>query len=542
MTAAPNPLPIDLARERDFELAGLRVRPAAREVEGAAGTETLEPRVMQVLVALAQQQGEVLSREELIARCWAGRAVSDDAVQRCVARLRRLAQTHGGFAVDTISRVGYRLTLLAAPMPAPAPDRSAGSGAVAKRWRIAAAAVAALAVAAAAAWTALGTSDRRAEQDRTAAQITALTQSDQYGEAFQLALPLVKDGRLERDAALREAWRQIVLPMRPLVAEAGATVYFKGYSDSEGPWIEAGVTPIEHPVDAPRGTLRIKVTKPGFRTGYFAVANPGPSVVSEPADPFLNRNNIETIPLPLVAAGSAPDDMVLVPRTDVPVFVYGWSTSRAGSFRQEIPAFLIARSEVTNQQFKEFIDASGYDNPVYWEGFAFEDGGRALSWEEARAKFVDSTGRPGPAEWQLSAYPAGRDSYPVGGISWYEAAAYARFRGQTLPTIHHWARAAFGPLDPRFNVAPMVAVASQFSASGPVPADREIGLGPWGTFNMAGNVREWALNLTDTASRWRSGAVGRITCSRIGARTARRRWTDRPSTVCGSCRTPPTPH
>src|SRR6185436_8825141 len=72
------------------------------------------------------------------------------------------------------------------------------------------------------------------------------------------------------------------------------------------------------------------------------------------------------------------------------------------------------------------------------------------------------------------------------------------FRGQTLPTIHHWARAAFGPLDPRFNVAPMIAVASRFSASGPVPADSEMGLGPWGTFNMAGNVREWASNLTDT--------------------------------------------
>src|SRR5882672_3692163 len=104
MTAAANPLPVDLARERDFAVGGLRVRPAAREVEGATGTETLEPRVMQVLVALSQQQGEVLSRDELIARCWAGRVVSDDAVQRCIARLRRLAQAHGGFAVDTIPR------------------------------------------------------------------------------------------------------------------------------------------------------------------------------------------------------------------------------------------------------------------------------------------------------------------------------------------------------------------------------------------------------------------------------------------------------
>jgi eukaryotic-like serine/threonine-protein kinase len=57
--------------------------------------------------------------------------------------------------------------------------------------------------------------------------------------------------------------------------------------------------------------------------------------------------------------------------------------------------------------------------------------------------FVDRTGRPGPSTWELSNYPEGRDDYPVSGISWYEAAAYARFRGKTLPTIYHWARAAF---------------------------------------------------------------------------------------------------
>jgi DNA-binding winged helix-turn-helix (wHTH) protein/dienelactone hydrolase len=496
MSAAGSPTAIDLAREGGFEVGGLRVRPATREVEGTAGTETLEPRVMQVLVALAQRQGEVLSRDELIARCWAGRVVSDDAVHRCIARLRRLAQTHGGFAVETIPRVGYRVTTLPAPA-ALASASTAQTRRAAARLKISAAAVAALAVAAAAAWVTLPTEPPPATRDGAISKIVELTQSDQYGEAFQLALPLVKNGALEHDAALAIAWQQIALPMRPLVAEDGATVYFKGYSDIDGPWIEAGVTPIERPVDAPRGTLRIKIEKPGFRTAYFAVANPGPSVVSEPPDEFITRNRIAEIPLPLVREGGGPDDMVLVPRTNIPVFVPGWSTSRAGSFREDIPAFFIARNEVTNQQFKEFVDAGGYDNAVYWQGFEFLDGDRTLSWEEARARFVDSTGRPGPAEWQLSTYPAGRDASPVGGISWYEAAAYARFRGQTLPTIHHWARAAFGPLDPRFNVAPMVAVASRYSATGPAAADSELGLGPWGTFHTAGNVREWAWNFTD---------------------------------------------
>ena len=363
----------------------------------------------------------------------------------------------------------------------------------------------ALAVIAIVGWTWRSAGIDRAEQEQTLAEVLTLAQSDQYAQAFRLALPLVKAGRLEHDDALREVWQEIALPMQPLIAEDGATVYLKGYADANGDWLEAGVTPFVEPIDAPRGTLRLKVTKPGFRAAYFAVANPGPSVVNESADAFLSRRG-PGVPLPLVPLGSVPDDMVVVPRTDVPVWIPGWATDRQGSFRREIPQFLIARSEVTNRQFKEFVDAGGYDNTAYWDGLTFVENGQPLSWEEARARFIDSTHRPGPAEWQLSTYPAGQESYPVGGISWYEAMAYARFRGQTLPTIHHWARAAFAPFDPRFNVAPAVAMSSRFSAAGPVPADAEVGLGPWGTFNTAGNVREWLWNFAADSALAPGGA------------------------------------
>ena len=58
------------------------------------------------------------------------------------------------------------------------------------------------------------------------------------------------------------------------------------------------------------------------------------------------------------------------------------------------------------------------------------------------AHFRDATGRPGPATWDLGSYPDGQDEHPVAGVSWYEAAAYAKFAGKSLPTIYHWLAAS----------------------------------------------------------------------------------------------------
>jgi len=117
--------PVDLAREPTFRLASIDVRPATREVVGRPGQrEVLEPRVMQVLVALARRRGEVVSRDELIHACWRGRVVGDDAVNRCVAALRRMALAFGGLAIETIARVGYRLDETAASRPPASGERS----------------------------------------------------------------------------------------------------------------------------------------------------------------------------------------------------------------------------------------------------------------------------------------------------------------------------------------------------------------------------------------------------------------------------------
>src|ERR1700744_1660735 len=114
MSAQASNLPVDLAREPAFRLARVDVRPGAREVFAAGLRQVLEPRVMQVLVALARRRGEVVSRDELIDACWRGRIVGDDAVSRCIAALRRLAAAWGGLVIETVARVGYRLDEVAA--------------------------------------------------------------------------------------------------------------------------------------------------------------------------------------------------------------------------------------------------------------------------------------------------------------------------------------------------------------------------------------------------------------------------------------------
>ncbi len=255
-----------------------------------------------------------------------------------------------------------------------------------------------------------------------------------------------------------------------------------------------GVTPFAEPLPIPRGVLTLKLELEDYETRYIMARNPGPMFNNLIyLEGFGNQFPIEEVTL--FPPGKIPLDMVEVPASNLPLFVTGWSRKLVGSdLVVPTPQFAVSRFEVTNAEYKEFVDKDGYRNPAYWDGLQFVDGNLQLSFEDAMSRFVDTTGRHGPAGWALGNFEPGESKLPVGGVSWYEAVAYSRFRRLALPTIYHWTRYALGPLEGLYPVGPALSLASNFNQTGLLPAKNPVGIGPWGTYHTSGNVREWIWN------------------------------------------------
>lgn len=149
--------------------------------------------------------------------------------------------------------------------------------------------------------------------------------------------------------------------------------------------------------------------------------------------------------------------------------------------------YLLDRFEVTNREYKRFVDAGGYRTDKHWKVPFIRDG-KPVAFADAMRLLVDRTGQPGPSTWEAGDYADNTGEHPVGGLSWYEAAAYADFAGKSLPTIYHWLRAA------GTNAAQYVVPASNFAGKGTVAVGSTDAMSLYGNYDMAGNVREWCLN------------------------------------------------
>ena len=115
--------------EQGFLLGELRIEPQDGEVTGPGGREQLDPKVMNVLLLLAEHAGHVVSREDLLSRLWPNAVVTDDVLSRCIYELRRQLSQAGGdeqlkALIETVPKRGYRLTGEITPLPPQSVTRS----------------------------------------------------------------------------------------------------------------------------------------------------------------------------------------------------------------------------------------------------------------------------------------------------------------------------------------------------------------------------------------------------------------------------------
>jgi len=292
-------------------------------------------------------------------------------------------------------------------------------------------------------------------------EIARLIDQGEIDKGYRLAL---ESGRyIPNDPLLLRLVSSFTVPVSIQTNPSGASVYVRTYSSTDEDWTLLGKSPLEN-VRVPWSYFRWKIMKQGFESIQVASG----------VLPNVNLN------FTLDAPGASPPGMVRVP---------GGTFQFRSAAPVELDSYWLDKYEVTNKQFKEFVDRGGYQDHLNWKQSFVKDG-RSLSWEEAMTEFRDSTGRPAPSGWELGSYPEGQADFPVGGVSWYEAAAYCQSVGKSLPTVYHWYKAAGLGIDSE------ILRFSNFSGKGPVRIGETQGLSPYGTYDMAGNVREWAWNET----------------------------------------------
>ena len=273
------------------------------------------------------------------------------------------------------------------------------------------------------------------------------------------------------------------------------------------------------PNESPRGSR--SAVGPSERSPLLATPGTAPTDVSSPSDSaslvdqMLRQGRYAILLRPEIVQNLSGTErrksrlaldagMAIVPEGEVLV---GWagdaepdgqtvdeplSSHRPTAVRLE--RYLLDRYCVTNREYREFVAAGGYEQMSIWEPDIWP----------GIMDFVDSTGLPGPRFWAHGAYPTGEAELPVVGVSWYEAAAYARWLGKRLPTDAEWEKAGSWPMHLTASGRPqrrfpwgdgLDAQCANLWGSGLgrlVAVDAyEDGASLNGVFQLVGNVWEW---------------------------------------------------
>ena len=317
-------------------------------------------------------------------------------------------------------------------------------------------------------------------------EVMRFIEEEEYGRAFGLAREV--EDVIPDDPVLLGLWNRMSNTVTFETVPPGADVFYRE-NIPEAEWRLLGSSPIDDR-RLPLGSFRLRIEKEGFEPQEIlsALSYAHEDATFETLPSFSTPAERNRIVVRLDTKGSVPPGMVAVDGGRYLVPLTGYPIDDV-----TLESYFIDRTEVTNAAFKDFVDAGSYQQQEYWH-HEFRRGGRTLTWEEAMTRFVDATGRPGPATWEVGDYPAGQDDYPVGGVSWYEAAAYAAFRGKSLPTLYHWIRAALPSSEHVMSMSPEIVPLSNFGSDSAARVGSYPGIGASGAVDLAGNLREWGFN------------------------------------------------
>jgi dienelactone hydrolase len=309
-------------------------------------------------------------------------------------------------------------------------------------------------------------------------EIDRLRDLGDYRAAFALATevePLLTD-----DATPEDLWAGLSWAVDIETEPSGARVYRQSIIAGEDKWEDLGTTPLRN--------IRFAIFD-GYHLRFELQGHRSVQILAEALygdEEWLRVRPMRPVKLDPVDA--LPEEMVRIPGFTHDLVDYA--------------DYFMDRFEVTNREYERFVAAGGYDKREYWSQTFVRDG-KEVPWEEAVSGFVDRTGRLGPSTWSGGAYPAGRSDYPVSGVSWYEAAAYARFVHKELPTWVHQERARS-----LYRVTSwIVASQSNLGGDGPRPIGENRAMTSVGVYDLVGNVREWSWNEAGKDARGTQGGA-----------------------------------